>query len=59
MKMKKKKGFTLIEIIICIAMLAIISVGSIVGIHLVNKNLVKKGLEQITDKAIKATQVYI
>ncbi len=59
MKMKKKKGFTLIEIIICIAMLAIISVGSIIGINLVNKNLVKKGLEQITDKAIKATQVYI
>ena len=59
MKIKKKKGFTLIEIIICIAMLAIISVGSVVGIHLVNKNLVKKGLEQITDKAIKATQVYI
>ncbi len=57
--MRKKKGFTLIEIIICIAMLAIISVGSIVGINLVNKNLVKKGLEQITDKAIKATQVYI
>ena len=55
----KKSGFTLIEIIICIAMLAIISVGSVVGINLVNKSLVKKGLEQITDKAIKATQVYI
>ena len=55
----KKRGFTLTEIIICMAMLAIISVGSVVGINLVNKNLVKKGLEQITDKAIKATQVYI
>ena len=40
-------------------MLAVIAVGSIVGINLVNKSLVKKGLEQITDKAIKATQVYI
>ena len=57
--MKNKKGFTLIEIIICVGMLTVIAVGSIVGIHLVNKNLVKKGLEQITDKAIKATQVYI
>ena len=57
--MNKKRGFTLIEIIICIGMLAVISVGSVVGINIVNKNLVKKGLQQITDKAIKATQVYI
>ena len=54
-----RKGFTLIEIIICISMIVLIGVGSFVGISLVNKNLVKKGLEQITDKAVKATQVYI
>lgn len=57
--MKKKKGFTLIEIIICIGMLAIIAVGSIVGINLVNKNLTLKELNQITNKAIQAAQVYI
>ena len=57
--MKKKKGFTLIEIIICIGMLAVIAVGSIVGIHLVNKNLTIKELNQITNKAIQAAQVYI
>lgn len=54
-----RKGFTLIEIIICISMIVLIGIGSFVGISLVNKNLVKKGLEQITDKAVKATQVYI
>lgn len=59
MKMKKKKGFTLIEIIICIGMLAVIAVGSFVGIHLVNKNLTIKELNQITNKAIQAAQVYI
>ena len=59
MKMKKKNGFTLIEIIICIGMLAVIAVGSIVGIHLVNKNLIIKELNQITNKAIQAAQVYI
>lgn len=57
--MKKKKGFTLIEIIICIGMLAVIAVGSIVGINLVNKNLIIKELNQITNKAIQAAQVYI
>lgn len=59
MKIKKKNGFTLIEIIICIGMLAVIAVGSIVGIHLVNKNLIIKELNQITNKAIQAAQVYI
>ena len=47
-----KKGFTLIEIIICIGMLAVIAVGSILGINLVNKNLIIKELNQITNKAI-------
>lgn len=57
--MKNKKGFTLIEIIICVGMLAVIAVGSIIGIHLVNKNLIIKELNQITNKAIQAAQVYI
>ena len=57
--MKNKKGFTLIEIIICIGMLAVIAVGSFVGIHLVNKNLTIKELNQITNKAVQAAQVYI
>ncbi len=52
--MKNKKGFTLIEIIICVGMLAVIAVGSIVGINLVNKNLTVKELNQITNKAIQA-----
>lgn len=55
----KRKGFTLIEIIVCISLLAIIGLGSFVGIRIVNKNILHDKLEKITDKAIAAAEVYI
>lgn len=54
-----KKGFTLIEIIICITLITIIGVGSFIGVKLVNDKIKTTKLEQITDKAIEAAQVYI
>lgn len=57
--MKKKKGFTLIEIIVCISLITIISVGSFIGIKLVDKKILVSELNQITDKAVRAAQVYI
>lgn len=54
-----KKGFTLIEIIICISLIVIIGMGSIFAVNLIsNKRLISK-LEQITDRAVNAAQVYI
>lgn len=54
-----KKGFTLVEIVVCISLLAIIGVGSFVGIRMVNKKINIDKLNQITDKAVQAAQVYI
>lgn len=55
----KRKGFTLIETIICISLVVLIGVGSFVGIRFVSNNIKISRLEQITDKAIQAAQVYI
>lgn len=57
--MNNKKGFTLIEIVICISLIVIIGVSSFIGIRLVDKRLVKDKLDQITDRAIEAAQVYL
>lgn len=54
-----KKGFTLVEVIVCISLLVIIGVGSFVGIRMVNKKINIDNLNQITDKAVQAAQVYI
>ena len=54
-----KKGFTLVEIVVCISLLVIIAVGSFVGIRMVNKKINIDKLNQITDKAVQAAQVYI
>lgn len=54
-----KKGFTLIEIIVCIALIAIIGTSSFFGIRLINNKIKINKLEQITDKAIEAAQVYL
>jgi len=55
----KKRGFTLIEIIISISLLTLIGVGSFFSIRLVNKNIRINRLEQITDKALTAAETYI
>lgn len=57
--MKNKKGFTLIEIIICISLIVIIGSGSFISIRLMNKKLLIDKLNQITDKATLAAQTYI
>lgn len=57
--MKNKKGFTLIEIIICISLIVIIGAGSFISIRLMNKKLLIDKLNQITDKATLAAQTYI
>ena len=55
----RKKGFTLIEIIVCLSLVTIIGVFSFFGVRLVNNNIRINKLSQITDKAIQAAQVYI
>lgn len=55
----KKRGFTLIEIIVSIAIIALIGVGSFVGVNYINNQIVISRLNQITDKALNAAQVYI
>lgn len=55
----KKKGFTLVEIIVCISLIVVIGLGSLFTVNFVsNKKLISK-LNDITDKAINAAQVYI
>ena len=56
--MKIKKGFTLIEIIVVISLMAIIGVGSFIGIRLVDKKLTLDKLNRITDKVLNAASVY-
>ena len=55
----KKRGFTLIEIIICILLLAVIGTASLMGIRLINKNIKIDKLEKITDRVLKAAEIYI
>ena len=55
----RKKGFTLIEIIVCIALISVIGVGSFIGIKIVDKKILKDKLDQITDQAIQAAQIYL
>ena len=55
----RKKGFTLIEIIVCIALISVIGVGSFIGIKIVDKKILKDKLDQITDQAVQAAQIYL
>lgn len=52
-----KHGFTLIEIIIVIALISIIGVGSFVGVKTIQKN--KDELKEITNRIIESASVYI
>lgn len=55
----KKKDYTLVEIIICISLIVVVGIGSLFVVNFVsNKKIIEK-LEQITDRAINAAQVYI
>lgn len=54
-----KKGFTLVEIVVCISLLAIIGVGSFVGIRLVDKHIKITKLQQMSDKILQAANVYL
>ena len=56
--MKNKKGFTLIEIIICIGVLALIGTVSFVGINkTLNANKITS-LSQVEDDILSALNIY-
>lgn len=57
--MKNRKGFTLIEIIICIGIIAIISLTSIVGFNLISKNIRITKLKEIEDDILTAAKIYL
>ena len=54
-----KKGFTIIEIIICISLLVVIGVGSFISIRVVNNKIKNDKLEKIQDRIMNAVEVYI
>lgn len=54
-----KKGFTLIEIIISISLIIVVGLGSLFAVNFISNRKLISRLEQITDKAINAAQVYI
>ena len=57
--MMNKKGFTIIEIIVCISLIVVIGIGSFVGIRLVDKHIKITKLSQMTNKILEATNVYL
>lgn len=54
-----KKGFTIIEIIICISLLVVVGVGSFISIKVISKKQLVDKLNMISTKASEAAQVYI
>ena len=54
-----KKGFTLVEIIICISLLVVIGVGSFISIRVVSNKIKLDKLEKMQDKIMNAVEVYI
>ena len=57
--MRNNKGFTIIEIIICISLLVVIGVGSFISIRVISKKQLIDKLNMISTKASEAAQVYI
>ena len=57
--MRNNKGFTIIEIIICISLLVVIGVGSFISIRVVNNKIKNDKLEKIQDRIMNAVEVYI
>lgn len=56
--MNNKKGFTLVEIIVCIVLILLIS-GSFIGITLFNKNKKEENILKVTKKIQEAAGVYL
>lgn len=54
-----KKGFTLIEIIVSISVIAVLGVASFFGIRLVSNNIKIDKLEEISDRILTAAEIYI
>ena len=54
-----KRGFTLIEIIICLVLIVGIGTASIFGIRTINNNITRKELTEIQDKIYEAVNIYI
>lgn len=55
----KKKGFTLVEIIVCVGIIAVLGVASFVGVRFASNVIKENKLEQIEDKILAAAEVYI
>lgn len=55
----RKKGFTLVEIIVCISLIAVIGTSTFFGIKFVRKSIIIDNLEKINDKILAAAEVYI
>ena len=55
----KKKGFTLIEIIICVVLLTLITTTSVIAINSARKNDSVRKLQNVTDNLTNALKVYI
>lgn len=56
--MKSKKGFTLVEIIVCLVLILLVS-GSFLGIVLYNKNKKEEKVLEVTKKIQEAAGVYL
>ena len=54
-----KKGFTLVEIILSIALITIVGVGATIGFIQYNKNSKEKTLNNMSDEILTALRVYI
>ena len=59
MKMKRKKGFTLVELIVSISLLAIIGISIGVSLNKVNKNQNNNDKEVVISKIKSAADVYL
>lgn len=57
--MKNKKGFTLTELLIVIVIVVSISIGSIIGINQVQKEISKNRLDELIIEIEEAADVYI
>ena len=54
-----KKGFTLVEIIVCIAIIVVLGTVSIVGINYVSKSIKVSKLKDIEDQIMTAAKIYM
>lgn len=59
MKRTNKKGFTLIEIIICISLIVTIGVTSFIGVNYAVKNIRINKLSDIEDDILAAARIYL